>query len=1026
MGSRGPPPGLSSLGAFHLLAASSSSEPSSQTPSSCPLSEADVASTVDASIAKTHVLRGSQAKICYSVGTLLALSTSKLVCKPEKLPALKAWYGEEDAKAYRAKAHSVSQGPDLERNNGNRRGDGARESHRRRDQQPIEDEEGHSYGRYDSRKNVTSSGKNPFGQISASGTFRPAGGPDSPSEKQFRMGSERIMPSNRGRIGLGVNDQQRRDPVTGRRIPGAGIDEGDDEDSGAGDALDRRSNNVGVRSGYADTAADWRRPGQASALRDGMRYARDGGGVGGNTRDRNEGSERRRAPAWMEEIRGASSSRQPAWMGGDDDDEQPLSRRAPQRRDRQTREEEVFDLPPVTGNHVDSIQAFKAQMKEKERLEREAKAGAKKATRPPPGLGAPADLATSAVPTSLLSPTKSASPLATKEQGDDSFGATAAAASSSPASPSRARNAPPPGLGGSSANETSAANPITEGAPQLQLQQQGGRSSRFARFFDSKARDPQSAALVAQQKAMEGAAAGAGGGASGATNSSSTNGQLAAGAGAGVDLSSLFGGASLSGGGDATESVALKQESQAQSAEQASMQKLLAMLQSGIAPSALSPGEQQQQQARPEPHDQVRHMVPSPMMSQSEMGGTGGPPRSADLQVLLGGGQPPQRSPPHAHLGQRSSHIVGQLQQQDGHAAHLHQHQHMSLSGVPPPGSSPPRPFAGHPGMAPGMPPLPPFMTGPPSQQQQQQVRLPPAFAALPSAGMPTSPVAPPELHGHPEAQGSAAGERSSSRGGNGVGGGGLPPLVGLPPHLQQQLYGLPPYVQHQVLSAQQQQLQQQQRVGPSGLPLHESARHIGGGERRSAGSQPQQQTSSDSNNALPPSLSPILAQLREQSPGAAQGGQQRAGTMQPLPPGFTHQHHLPPHHHQHGGGGGHPGLPLGLSPGSQGIGGGGGTGDGVGSSSVGAPASLYLQAMLQQQYGGAGYRGGSGDAPSHQQQQVPYQAYEHGMQHQHHQQRMAPPPLGMDLPPGMTGANIMALLKGGGGGEGEGMGGAQ
>ena len=113
----GPPPGLA-FGAFHLLAQSSSSSSNSSRSATPELTAAagKAVPSLAAAAAAAHQRagssalsqsvsaldqdggrggknRGGQQTAHYSVAFLLAMSTSKLVCRPDNLPALKHWFG---------------------------------------------------------------------------------------------------------------------------------------------------------------------------------------------------------------------------------------------------------------------------------------------------------------------------------------------------------------------------------------------------------------------------------------------------------------------------------------------------------------------------------------------------------------------------------------------------------------------------------------------------------------------------------------------------------------------------------------------------------------------------------------------------------------------------------------------------------------------------------------------------------------------------------------------------------------------
>ncbi len=247
-------------------------------------------------------------------------------------------------------------------------GAGARFGGRRNEDR--ERSEGLRLGEVSSRRTAPA-GKNPFGQISASGTFKPAGTPgggrglprdgnvEGLGEGRRGMG-ERSGSYGKDRMREILPDDRRRDPARDRRRGERG-DADEIREEGEIDSPRMR------RTGGADTASDWRRPGD-----------RDRAGPFSNTAsDRLRPSERRGGQRAGGAPWAGDADDNPAWLE-DDSEPLPVDNRAPFGQFGSRRKEaDGFDDPHSRGDDmggaVDSIQAFKAQMKERERRERLAR-----------------------------------------------------------------------------------------------------------------------------------------------------------------------------------------------------------------------------------------------------------------------------------------------------------------------------------------------------------------------------------------------------------------------------------------------------------------------------------------------------------------------------------------------------------------------------------------------------------------------------------------------------------------------------
>ncbi|CEH17201.1 hypothetical protein CBOM_03263 [Ceraceosorus bombacis] len=490
----------------------------------------------------------------YSTTLLLSLSKSPLVTLPAGMPSLKEWYGDWEPYTPRSThgSHGYPGGQNIGQGGGREgrehghyargeRGDRADRGQRLDDGefQSGSLEKGQISGFQGTRKGVERgfrrlndessdvpsplrlsdlprsrfppSGKNPFGQLSAGGTFRPAGKDlDSPgADRRFggsrRDGSSTTPLEERGSRGARAKEIRETDRSASgrdfgglrekRRTPRSEAMNGAEDDGGEWESVprspetERRLRAAAQRE--ADSASDWRRGGALAAPRSaGLNPPRSA--LGRDRRDeRGVDSARKNAfPSWMAE------DAEPSWMNDDESSSTPQSARLPSTGSTMptsapARKVSDNELPTIgSASGMDSIQAFRAQMKEKERLEKEkldanAGSGANGARPAPPGLARPAAersvFGTSRVTEDASDkPETSSAPVDAKKPSED--GETMASSGTTQ------RGA---------AEQTNTAS-LAAGPPGLP-----GRSSRFARFFDGKPRDPQAAALAAQQRFTE-------------------------------------------------------------------------------------------------------------------------------------------------------------------------------------------------------------------------------------------------------------------------------------------------------------------------------------------------------------------------------------------------------------------------------------------------------------------------------------------------------------------------------------------
>lgn len=554
----------------------------------------------------------------------------------------------------------------------------------------------------------------------------------------------------------------------------------------------------------ADAASDWRRGGNSSAGAGGGRSAapRSGSGLGG--RDSKTDPRRTAFPSWM------ADEAEPSWMT-----DEPAQATAPSKT-----AFNAFSSPRKgdAGAHdedgaggaagMDSIQAFKAQMKERERLERARSGtpGTIDALRQPPGLER-----------------RAAGEEAERASGERNAGGVGGgifdnfsrnASGAAPEANNRAASEEPANSPATAApsHDSAAGGAEPPGLP--------GRSSRFARFFDGKPRDPHAAALAAQQKYAELQ-----------SPTSATAPEAEAGAtpraGQSLTINELFGGMSVAGqaqGQSQQESVksplprspgpppvpppglqqaraAAEAAQQQQQAPQGQKHSESDAPQKPVAGQSLSvadlfkglglPPQQQQQ------HAQAQQQPHTPTSQQPHTPTSQGPPLSPAIQQ-----HQHQQGPPQLHRPASAQQQHQQQQQQQGPPSHSPSMQQGGFGygpGVAPP--SPHEQFTFPPGGPPGGFPggRPPFamdprMLGRPGGPPQGMPPGYPPHLAAALNGMPRGGV-PPGMGFPPPPSGMFPGN------------GGMPPRgppppgMGLPPHIQQQLMSMPPHVQHQFLA---------------------------------------------------------------------------------------------------------------------------------------------------------------------------------------------------------------------------------
>lgn len=801
----------------------------------------------------------------YSRGMLLAYSASALVAKPADMAPLREWYGDwvkhKDKPAYiyhdtPRRGHAdepfdqTAEGDEAPKNGGilggalggfgpRREGAGARFGGRRNEDRDRG--EGLRLGEVASRR-VAPAGKNPFGQISASGTFKPAGTPgggrglprdanaDGFGEGRRSGMGERSASFGKDRMRETFPDDRRRDPARERRRGERALDA--DESREEGEIVD--SPRV-RRTGGADTASDWRRPGDRDRAGPFSSIASDRLRPG-----ERRGGQRTGGAPWA-----GDADDNPAWLD-DDSEPLPVDNRAPFGQFGTRRREDGLDDPSRgddMAGAVDSIQAFKAQMKERERRERLAR-----------GEPEPVDHgSTQGARSASLGTDREAS-------GQYSFGGEAAsqqaeldAIRQEMMADANQRSSSGTSLYDSISNSHGGPGADGQGPPGLP-----GRSSRFARFFDGRGappRDPQAAALAAQQRMLESM------GNRGSANATSDAEKEAASVqspqsppnapSTSINISDLFSKTSIRDKGEADQKDASGKN--VSEADQQSMQKLMAMLQggggsggSGSGTPTLSRGPDvsgdDRSYQRPEAAERLKELLrnqgrggedglgerPRSMVSPG-LASVETPQHGMDARSPLPYNQQHQRESstssalghqqqqhPHHHPQQQQHHQQQQSQQHEQYPQYQQQPQRsdspatggyndprQQLGGVGSP-TSPVGPglagFGGFPGSMPGRPPPPgmdPRLLGRPPIGGPGFQQLPPHIAASlglargpmpPGMGNLAPPPPPPPMRVPPN-------------------GGFLPPFPppGMPPQLYQQLMSMPPHLQQQVLSGQQQ-----------------------------------------------------------------------------------------------------------------------------------------------------------------------------------------------------------------------------
>lgn len=803
------------------------------------------------------------------------------------MASLRDWYGEWEPyhqkvtyhretprRAYAEDSshhHAQADGDDVANNGGiiggalggfgpRREGAGNRFGARRNeDRDRGERGEGLRLGEVGGRR-MAPAGKNPFGQISASGTFKPAGTPgggrglprDGNTEGGLGDGrrgmGERSTPYGKDRMREMLPDDRRRDPNRDRRRGERGLE--GDESREEGEIYESGRNR---RTGGADTASDWRRPGDRDRA----------GPFSSLASDRLRPSERRGAPRSGGAPWTGDADDNPAWLE-DDSDPLPVDNRAPFGQFGSRRNDPDGLGDPSQGGDmagaVDSIQAFKAQMKERERRERLARGEPE----PEPVQNNDTyDAGSFGADRDSSREYHFGSDAASQQSQLDAIRQEMIAAANQ-------RSSSGASLYDSISNSHGGPGADGQGPPGLP-----GRSSRFARFFDGRGalpRDPQAAALAAQQKMLESM------GNLGSSNAAQTPSGVASksekdAAGAqspqsqpnasssSINISELFSKTSIRDKGDGAQ----KDGKTVTEADQQSMQKLMAMLQggggnggSGTGTPTLSKGvevgadghssadqfsqllrSQQGRNGDDGANERPRSIV-SPGLAPAESLNHGLQARSplpynqqhqreSSTSSALGHQQ--QQVPPQHRQQQQQHEQYPQYQQQQqqqrsespavGGNGMPYNDPRQQLSGPTSPGRAPgvgspaPAPgmagFGGFPGGMPGRPPPPgmdPRLVGRPPMGGPGFQQMPPHIAA--SLGLARGPMPPGMGNLPPPPMGVPGGPGPRGPGPNGgfppqfaPFPGGRPPPPGMPPQLYQQLMSMPPHIQQQVLAGQ-------------------------------------------------------------------------------------------------------------------------------------------------------------------------------------------------------------------------------
>jgi hypothetical protein len=272
----------------------------------------------------------------YQRPLMLALSKSPLVSVPDGMPALAQWYGDWEPYHFRSFPQQGNHAGKGHRSGGVAIVHADNEAGASRNRFRRGERAAHEH----TTAELEYAGRNPFGQLSSSGAFRPAGRTDglANSAPTVSYGRNGVM----GKIGREISQRSTRGgALSTANIMAAG--DGSFEDDQEGYEARRR----------AAAASDWRKaPGGAgSAGRSPManRFAKDGG-------------QKTSFPSWM------ADEAEPAWMGGGGEKRRAGDGPA-------FNEHEDINVDDVDVSGMDDIQAFKVRMKEKEKRARQRELG---------------------------------------------------------------------------------------------------------------------------------------------------------------------------------------------------------------------------------------------------------------------------------------------------------------------------------------------------------------------------------------------------------------------------------------------------------------------------------------------------------------------------------------------------------------------------------------------------------------------------------------------------------------------------
>ncbi|CAO1635449.1 unnamed protein product [Parajaminaea phylloscopi] len=810
----------------------------------------------------------------YSKALLLKLASSPLVPgKPADMPPLAQWFG--DWEPYTPKPHhnqhhqyhqhggaGGSTGPTggfVQNSRGNREG-GSRHHHQRPEEGAMgefksegsgqmhqgsgylpgfqgvrrregerepryrknEDREGREYadstGRFGANGGHSSrfpTGKNPFGQVSASGTFKPAGKDgDGSGQGRFPMG--RMSSYNREDDAAGHGRLPRTGGATGRRRNQA---EEVEEESADWETVPRSPEAerklARQMGGLADSAADWRRGPGAAGPPPGLAKR---GGADGQRGGRTRGDDSRRAgpsgsfPAWMVD------DSEPSWMNDEGASSPAPLTSLGEKRERGKlnfdafKTSENFHATPREGE--DSIQAFKREMKERERRAAGRSASEEVGNETVPGTSTPPGLSKASLRTSQ----------APDADGEDHLGDSARTEVKASKGQEDHDEAP-----SRSAAASSAVTPVVQDASAAAPAGSARGTSRFARFFDgttatNKAKEAQERALAAMQAQHSQAEVAQG------TSASSNAKADAPTAGGGLEM--MLRNMGIKAPGDSPSSGGNNAIRQPSEADVEGMQKIMAMLRGGGGGGAGNAGQDSQHKgegASSEASAGAAGLMA--MLAGAASAGNAasssprnpealmrGPTNDHSVSTMSVGGERPsspqqprlssQSGPPgldaarFASRARASPGPTGRASPAPGTVAGRSQSPSIAFHHLQHPQSEPqfgpPPQFAGSPSSPaphPGRPPMPPFVGMDPRTMGN---RPPPP--GLGGGGVPPSF---PGMHGAHGPSGAPSAMSPRSNLGPGAqgpsGANGL--LAGLPPHVQQQLIGLPPHVQHSILT---------------------------------------------------------------------------------------------------------------------------------------------------------------------------------------------------------------------------------